>query len=163
MVCESIDLICPFLLVERWSNFLAFWTMLMDSLQILQNVVAHVILKLYCRTSVKSVLLKLPIIHWLPIQQRCTFKVLYLALKNHLLNQPHLLSQEDLCAFTCDTLCSVWARLLRVPKFRRCHKRRCYFFHHTTKMWTSLTVSLRLTSDKPSFRKSLKMWLFQQL
>ena len=126
-------------------------------LQLVQNSLARAItpsVKKYDHIS--STLRDL---HWLPIEQRITFKIATLAFKALHGNSPSYLT--DLVSLNKPTrnLRSASLHLLAVPRIDSSAGRRSFSFA-APHVWNSLPLTLRSSTSLASFRSSLKTYLF---
>jgi hypothetical protein len=100
-------------------------------------------------------------LHWLPLQQRVTYKLAVLTYKIRSSSTPQYLSIH-LNSRLCErTLRSSSAPLLTVPRIKTEFARRSFRYAapHT---WNSLPVTVQICSSLPSFKTALKTFLFNQ-
>ena len=126
-------------------------------LQSIQNYAARLVLKKgrYCHIS--PLLFDL---HWLPVSDRISFKILLITYKVLKYSEPsYLLSQLKFksnlrCLRTHDPL------LLDIPRSRSSRMGDRSFSVHAPKLWNSLPFHIRNSPSTDSFKKSLKTYLF---
>ena len=126
-------------------------------LQLVQNSLARVITPSVRKFDhISSTLQDL---HWLPIQQRITYKIALLTFKTLQFNEPSYL--RDLITHYIPTrhLRSDSKFLLTVPRINTSAGRRSFSFA-APHVWNSLPLQLRSTKSLSSFRSLLKTYLF---
>ena len=125
-------------------------------LQHVQCDLARVVLQAPWRTSSKPLLEQL---HWLPIQERITFKVAVITFKTRSSKQPEYLS-EIICDYEqTRNLRSEDQHLLHVPFLKSTSVRRA-FCYAAPKIWNSLTLDTKSAASLGVFRSKLKTELF---
>jgi len=125
-------------------------------LQLVQNSLARVVCPSVRRCHhITPTLRKL---HWLPIQARITFKIACLTFKTLSNGLPSYLS-ELATPVRSSSLRSSNKHLLVGPLVKTANGRRSFFYAAPT-VWNSLPLSIRSSSSLPSFRSSLKTYLF---
>ena len=129
-----------------------------SKLQRLQNSAARLVLKCKVRDHITPPLEKL---HWLPVEHRIIFKVLLITFK--IINDcaPEYLSDLIETYVPTRSLRSATQGLLVVPKsFASTYGDRA-FSVAAPKLWNNLPANIRTTSALESFKRKLKIHLFQ--
>ena len=124
-----------------------------------QNIVARLITGHGRLEHITPVLKSL---HWLPVQQRITFKTLVLVYKavNNL--APVYLQELIHPHVPCRGLRSSEKNLLVVPFTGRSVVQQCAFSAAGPRLWNSLPLSLRSASSLSVFKSHLKPYLFKE-
>ena len=126
-------------------------------LQRIQNSLARVVYPSVRRHHhISPILQKL---HWLPINQRITYKIAVLCFKTINFKQPTYLLDLLTLYQPTRTLRSSDKNLLSIPNIKSAQGRRSFSFAAPT-VWNSLPLSLRSCSTLSSFCASLKTHLF---
>ena len=97
-------------------------------------------------------------LHWLPVEQRIIFKIASITYKSLHYHQPSYL-YELLSLVTESGRRSSSNKLLNIHRFNNNSGKRS-FFVSATRIWNSLSTSLRLSPSYRSFRSKLKTFLF---
>ena len=128
-----------------------------DRLQRIQNSLARVVMPFVKHHDhITPALQKL---HWLPIQQRITFKIATLTFKTLKHKEPQYLHELLTLHNPTRTLRSSSQFLLDIPSIRSENGRRSFSFAGPT-VWNFLPLALRSMTCLTSFRSSLKTLLF---
>jgi len=128
-----------------------------NRLQRVQNSLAQVVMPFVKRYDhITPALQKL---HWLPIQQRITFKIACLTFKTLHYQEPSYLRELITLHNPTRPLRSSSQSLLDIPNVRSENGRRSFSFAAPT-IWNSLPPALRCTPCLTTFRSSLKTLLF---
>ena len=131
-------------------------TKLISKLQRVVNVAARCIFCLHAGTPTSAYIRQL---HWLPIKQRCLFKLLLFVHRAiHKPSDSPLYLQELLKRNTPVTRMN-YAYNLEVPKTRSAYGRRSFRYIGPTE-WNKLPASLKSIPTELCFRKALKTYLF---
>ena len=132
----------------------------MNKLQLVQNSAAKIILGVKKYDHVTDHLIKL---HWLPIFQRLTFKILLLVFKA-LNGQGPIYLAEMLVPFSNSEhdLRSSYDNLLVVPATESVTYGDRAFSVLGHSLWNNLPKKIRCSSSVPSFKTALKTHLFKQ-
>ena len=133
---------------------------LLRPLQQVQNSAAKLIFKAkrsqHCTPLLKE-------LHWLPIEQRITYKAACLCYQIISGTAPQYLSELLQLYVPSRSLRSAADdRIFRVPKFKRDKHGGRAFTYSAVKIWNSLPSSVRYSPSLPSFKANLKTFLFQQ-
>ncbi len=132
---------------------------LISKLQRVQHAAARVIALTDRREHITPVLQAL---HWLPVEQRVTFKVLVLTFRAVHGLGPQYLTELVKPYETSRHLRSSDSLLLHTPRSRlRTYGDRA-FANAAPRLWNSLPTNLRSTDSEPTFRAKLKTYLFKQ-
>lgn len=99
-------------------------------------------------------------LHWLPIQQRISFKILCLTFKAKTGLGPLYLQDRIVDYTPLRNLRSSSAHLLEIPTARLKSRGEQCFSWQGPKLWNALPERLRALPDYLTFRKSLKTFLF---
>ena len=133
----------------------------MNKLQLIQNSAAKVILVGKKSDHVTDHLIKL---HWLPISQRHTFKVLPLVFKALNGQGPIYLAEMRVpCSISEHDLRSSYDNLLFVPAKESVTYGDCAFSVLGPNLWNNLTNLVWCSRSVSSFKTALKTHLFKQL
>ena len=131
-------------------------TKLISKLQRVMNVAASCIFCLHAGTPTSAYIRQL---HWLPIKQRCLFKLLLFVHRAiHKPSDSPLYLQELLKRTTRVTRMN-YVYNLEVPKTRSACDRRSFRYIGPTE-WNKLPASLKSIPTELCFRKALKTYLF---
>ena len=133
---------------------------LLHRLQKVQNTAARVILKVRKFDHITPALKKL---HWLPIEQRVTFKILLMVYKSlHGLAPPYI---RDLLKeyIPSRSLRSVNSMLLCVPRTRLTTYGDRSFEKAAPSLWNSLPDNVKQCDSLPVFKRRLKTHLFNSV
>ena len=126
-------------------------------LQHIQNSLARVVYPSARRHHhISPILRKL---HWLPVNQRITYKIAVLCYKSVNFKQPSYLSDLLTPYQPTRNLRSSDKNLLSVPNIKSAQARRSFSFAAPT-IWNSLPLSLRSCTTLSSFCTYLKTFLF---
>ena len=98
-------------------------------------------------------------LHWLPVQERITFKITTLTHKVLTHHQPGYLSELSVEYWPVYNLCSEDKILLVIPWMKTKIASRAFRVSAPT-IWNSLPLSLRCTTTISSFRSQLKTYVF---
>ena len=126
-------------------------------LQRIQNSLARVVMPFVKHHDHITPALKK--LHWLPIQQRISFKIATLTFKTLQQKEPSYLHELLTVHNPTRTLRSSSQFLLNIPSIRSENGRRSFSFAAPT-IWNSLPLALRSSTCLTSFRSSLKTLLF---
>ena len=99
-------------------------------------------------------------LHWLPIKQRCRYKIAVLVYRHFDGSLPAYLSQSLTTYVPSRTLRSSAEKLLKLPKFNLKSIGERSFSFQAPKVWNSLPSSLRDSPTLPQFKRDLKTFLF---
>ena len=121
----------------------------LDRLQKLQNSLARLI---YSRKKSDHVTDLLHKLHWLPIRQRITFKILFMVYKIFIDACPVYLKE-------CLTVLDYENRVLKIKIFKKSYGERA-FCNYAPKLWNALPEYLRKSQTLLYFKKHLKHYLF---
>lgn len=129
----------------------------LHKLQLVQNSAARLLTSTKSSEHISPVLVNL---HWLPVSQRITYKILLLTYKAlHNLAPPYL--TELLQPYhPSRTLRSASDRQLVIPKIKLKHFGERAFSWAAPKLWNSLPPSIRNSSSLLIFQTNLKTYLF---
>ena len=132
-------------------------TFLLDRLQNVQNAAARIITRTKKYDHIKPVLKQL---HWLPVNQRITCKILLLTYKALNGQAP---SSEVLEPYTpARNLRSSSKYLLKIPLVKLVsYGHRCFSFAAPT-LWNSLPDFIKQSSSLSSFKTYMKTYLFKK-
>ena len=131
----------------------------LQPLQRAQNAAARLVANLGSRDHIASAMKEL---HWLPINQRITYK---LCLMMHLIHtQKYPDYMRDLVSMTATTatrsgLRSASGLLYRKPRIRTKFGERAFSFSGPA-AWNLLPIHLQTTTDTNTFKRLLKTYLF---
>uniref|UniRef100_A0A3P9HUM9 Reverse transcriptase domain-containing protein n=1 Tax=Oryzias latipes TaxID=8090 RepID=A0A3P9HUM9_ORYLA len=131
----------------------------LKKLQLLQNSAARIITRTPLSHHITPVLQNL---HWLPIKQRVSFKILLITFKAlHNLAPPYI---SDLLHISIPSrsLRSTSSLQLHVPPARLATMGGRAFSRSAPQLWNSLPPDLRNTDTLPLFKSKLKTHLFKQ-
>lgn len=131
----------------------------LNKLQRVQNMAARLVTKTKKRDHITPVLKSL---HWLPVKERITFKVLLLAFKCIHHKAPKYLSDLLHIYEPPRQLRSSNSSLLTVPKSRLKTVGDRTFVHNAATLWNALPEHLRAIDSLTKFKSSLKTYLYQQ-
>ena len=128
-----------------------------EPLQRLQNHAARLLSQNPRYSHITPILREL---HWLPIRERCNFKLLVL-IHEALYNDaaPAYLKEMFTWYTPARPLRTEDARLICNPRFRTYEGQRSAP-HHGAVLWNDLPFDLRKTTSKQSFKKKLKTVIF---
>ena len=121
-----------------------------------QNNAARVALQAPRRSHANSLLQEL---HWLPVEQRITYKLAVLTYKTRQTSVPKYLSRHIATRSSMPSLRSSSTPLLHVP-FRRTSFGKRSFSTAAPSVWNSLPVSVRDCDTLTLFKSRLKAHLF---
>ena len=100
-------------------------------------------------------------LHWLPVSQRITFKILLLTFKAlHNVSPPYLTDLLPTYTPSC-SLRSPSAGLLAPPVVKLSTMGARAFYHAAPKLWNSLPSHIRLLDSITKFKTALKTHLFK--
>lgn len=133
--------------------------MYLDRLQKVQNYAARVVNMVPKRSHISPELTKL---HWLPIKQRVTFKVLLYTYKALHSLAPTYLSDLLVPYIPVRELRSSCLNLLEEPKFRRARYGGRAFAVVAPKLWNGLPLAIKQSNSVDSFKRRLKTLLFRE-
>ena len=126
-------------------------------LQLVQNALARAVVPSVRRFQhIKPILRNL---HWLPVNQRITYKIAALTFKTLHHKQPSYLADLLHTHAPSRNLRSSDKHLLTIPHIKPSIGRRSFFFSAPT-IWNSLPLSLRMSTSASSFLAHLKTHLF---
>jgi hypothetical protein len=125
-------------------------------LQLVQNTLARVVVTSVKRRHHISPILKK--LHWLPINQRITYKIATIIYKTLQNKQPSYLF-DLLTQVTPSGRRSSTKFLLDLPRLTSSNGRRSFTFAAPT-IWNSIPLALRQSSSIMAFRSGLKTYLF---
>ena len=91
-------------------------------------------------------------LHWLPIRQRITFKILFMVFKIFIDACPVYLKE-------CLTVLDYENRVLKIKIFKKSYGERA-FCNYAPKLWNALPEYLRKSQTLLYFKKHLKHYLF---
>lgn len=130
----------------------------LSKLQRIQNLTARIVLQQSKSSHVKPLLRSL---HWLPVQQRITYKLAVLTYKARISRQPQYLSclLSDRLMGTEMTLRSSTQEMLQVPSMRTQYGCRAFKVAAPT-VWNSLPLHVKQSGTEAVFRNRLKTYLF---
>lgn len=128
-------------------------------LQRVQNNAARAVLQAPRRSHVGSLLQEL---HWLPVEQRITYKLAVLTYKTRQTSVPRYLSQHVTACSSTRSLRSSSAPLLHVP-FRRTTFGKRSFSSAAPSVWNSLPPSVLNSLTLTLFKSRLKTYLFSSV
>lgn len=128
-------------------------------LQTVQNQAARLAYNLPRRQSISSTLRKL---HWLPVQERCNFKIGCLVFKALQGQGPRFIS--DLVTMYVPARYRRSANKFRLvtPKFRGKRMGGSRFTTLAPQLWNLIPINIRASENLTLFRKRLKTWLFSR-
>jgi hypothetical protein len=125
-------------------------------LQLVQNTLARVVVTSVKRRHHISPILKK--LHWLPVNQRITYKIATIIYKTLQNKQPSYLF-DLLTQVTPSGRRSSTKFLLDLPRLTSSNGRRSFTFAAPT-IWNSIPLALRQSSSIMAFRSGLKTYLF---
>ena len=127
-------------------------------LQMVMNTAARLISGKRKYDSITETLIEL---HWLPVIERCEYKVLLMVFKS--LNNIAPVYIKDLVKLyqSCRRLRSTDKLLLEVPRFRTKYGERS-FMCMAPRLWNDLPFELRSITELSVFKRSLKTHLFRK-
>jgi len=128
-------------------------------LQRIQNTAARIVAKCPKSDHITPVLKDL---HWLPIQQRVTYKTLCLAYQCIAGTAPGYLCDLLQLYSPTRSLRSASQVLLNIPTVKSCRYGQRSFSYTAAVEWNKLPTALRSCSEYPSFKALLKTHLFHQ-
>ena len=131
---------------------------LLAKLQLVQNTAARIVSRTRPCDHITPVLQKL---HWLPVKQRVSFKILTLTHKAIHGLAPEYISELLHHYQPQRTLRSSSQLLLEVPRTRLTNYGRRSFSHAAPTLWNDLPVSLRNIETLGAFKSNLKTYLFR--
>ena len=126
-----------------------------QKLQPVQNNAARVVLQAPRRSHANSLLQEL---HWLPVEQRITYKLAVLTYRTRQTSVPEYLSRHITIRSSTRSLRSSSAPLLHVP-FRRTSLGKRSFSTAAPSVWNSLPVSVQNCDTLTLFKSRLKVHL----
>lgn len=129
---------------------------LSDKLQRVLNTAARIVTRTKLRNHITPVLKSL---HWLPIVQRCSFKIALLTFKILHGMAPSYLSELITYHFPARNLRSDCDILLHVPKCKSSSGSRSFVIAAPT-LWNSLPYEIRTCTSIDVFKSKLKTFLF---
>ena len=160
LTLESTKMIALGLVTSRldYCNSLLYGTSKTNTakLQRVQNDLARVVLRAAWNSSSKPLLKQL---HWLPVQQRITFKIALITFNVRSSEQPSYLHSLLDNYTPSRNLRSEGQHLLRVPFRKSAAARRSFCFAAPT-IWNSLSLSTREATSIGTFKTRLKTELF---
>ena len=130
-----------------------------NRLQTIQNSVARIVTRtsrLSCITPVFKSL------HWLPLQYRINFKLCYITRRALSLGEPHYLNSLLIHRLNSHSLRSYSFNPLTLPIFYKKSIGFRSFAHAAPFLWNHLPNTVRSAPTYLSFRKSLKIYFFNQ-
>ena len=131
----------------------------LSRLQRIQNNAARLIFRKSKRESTSPLLVKL---HWLPVSCRVEYKIAVLAFRCFDNSLPPYLSSLLTVYQPSRSLRSSSEKLLKVPKVSLKSFGQRSFQYQAPVIWNGLPSSLRNSPSLPSFKTSLKTFLFQK-
>ena len=127
-------------------------------LQSIQNYAARLILRRGLYSSVQPLLFHL---HWLPVKDRITFKILLITYKIIHLSEPNYLVSQLKLKTSARTLRNQDNLTLETPWFKNSARMGdCSFFITAPKLWNSLPLNIRSAPSVDSFKSLPKKHLF---
>ena len=130
-----------------------------EKLQRVQNNAARVVLQAPRRSHANSLVQEL---HWLPVEQRITYKLAVLTYKTRQTSVPEYLSRHITTRSSTRSLRSLSAPLLHVP-FRRTSFGKRSFSTAAPSVWNSLPVSVQNCDTLTLFKSRLKAHMFSSV
>ena len=133
---------------------------LLQRLQAVQNAAARMVVRLPKHSHITPVLCEL---HWLPVSQRITFKVLLMifkALNN--LAPTYILEMLERKSKSSRSLRSDDQQLLLVPRSQSVRYGDRNFRTIGPKLWNALPLTIRNIDDIDAFKKAIKTLLFNE-
>ena len=130
---------------------------LLSKLQIVQNCAARVVMMVNRSEHITPTLHHL---HWLPVQQRITYKILLLTWKILHGQAPAYLTEIITPYTPTRSLRSKYANRLVEPRFRSSGYGGRAFSRMGPRLWNSLPVDLRGQNSQQVFKTKLKTYLF---
>lgn len=131
-----------------------------SKLQRVQNSAARIVTRVKCREHITPILRSL---HWLPIRERISFKLILLTYKSVNSLAPSYL-QDLFTSYTPSrNLRSSSQRLLTVPKSASVSYGDRAFSIAAPKLWNALPAIIRSTETVSEFKTRLKTFLFSSL
>ena len=147
---------------SRWNNGNALLCglpqTLLSKVQRVQNAAARLVCLTGQGEHITPVLKEL---HWLPVRQRISFKVLVLTYQALHGTAPHYMTDLPSRYQPTRSLRSRDALLLTAPQSRLTSFWDRAFQHAAPRLWNGLPISLRSANNRNSFKKALKTFLFK--
>ena len=160
---EATESLVHALITSRldWGNALLVGVSnhLLDRLQMIQNVAARVIMRVRKYDHITPVLKKL---HWLPIRERITFKLLLLTYKAQHNMAPSYLSDLLTIYQPIRSLRSESKGLLCIPKTKSKTLGARAFSIAAPTHWNALPENIRSAPTVDTFKSRLKKFLFEE-
>ena len=126
-------------------------------LQLVQNSLVRAIFPSVKRSEHITPLLRS--LHWLPVEQRISFKIALITFKTLQFHSPKYLAKLLTIPNSSHNSRSASSSRLFVPRVNSSTGQRSFFFHAPT-LWNSLPLDVRLSNSISVFRSKLKTFLF---